>query len=468
MAPVEGRRRRERTIRATLLLLAGLGAACKRAPQAPPSVVLVVVDTLRADHVSSYGYRYPTTPAIDTLAARSDRYEVCEATAPWTVPSHASLFTGMFAFQHGANTMRLPDGRIVDALPLAAEHVTLAEVLQQGGYRTGGFVANSVYLAPSFGFDQGFATYEARRAPAAGVVERALEWLDGAPPQQPVFLFLNLMDAHRPYNIEPLPPERSATLAPLPQLDEGSPRDALLDRLCQEVLAQGLPASEELAAQVRAQYDHGIAHADSAIGALLEGLQTRGRFEDAVVIVTSDHGEYFGEHGLVEHSKDIYEEALRVPLVIKRPRQERGEVRSERVSLADVPGLVARELEAHVPDVRRFTAPGVERPRVAENRYSRAKDLAAPYGRRFQRERIALFAERYKLILSSDGQHELFDLGADPREQRNLAAERPQLRELLARRLKALLETSGNPPSAAAEVTLSPEDMAELRRLGYL
>ena len=429
---------------------------------APPDVILVVIDTLRADHVSSYGYGQPTTPALDDLARAATRYTQGRSTAPWTVPSHASLFTGLLPFEHGADAYRNADGRIIDSRPLDAQHWTLAEALQAAGYRTGGFVANQVYLSEKFGFRQGFDVYSAQRLPGGEIVAAALAWL-GTESKQPSFAFLNLLDCHRPYNIDPLPGGRSAELTALPKEAPG----ALLDRLVQVVMGSAAGDAEALVQQVRAQYDHGVAQADAAVGRLIAELRRRGRFDSTLLIVTSDHGEYFGEHRLVEHSKDVYEEGVHVPLIVKRPGQTTGQVVSDPISLAAIPRLVVEQLPERLRSMTKsFPAP----PGLwAEIRFSRPHDLSQ-WGQRFQRERVAVYADRFKLILTLTGEIELFDLAADPKEQRNLSALQPDLAAVLERKARAVL-ASKRPGSSAgdgAEVSLTAEEKAELERLGYL
>jgi len=460
-----------------LSLAAAVGAAwsCSdRGPREPPNILLVVLDTVRRDHVSCYGYPLPTTPHLDALAAVADRYEGCWSTAPWTLPSHASLFTGQYAFQHGARSGRTASGHIVDALPLASERLTLAEALDEQGYETAAFVANTAYLRPDLGLHQGFDTYVVDRRKGVAMNELALGWLDeraerlaSAPAEEerPFFLFVNYMDAHRPYNTTEFEGERAGALpAPSPERSQ-----ELLDQLYEEVFSQEDPPPAELVAKVVAQYDMGIANADVALGRLIAELRARGLYDATLIVVTSDHGEYLGEHDLVEHSKDVYEEALRVPLVVKRAGQERGRVIEDRVSLAHMPSLVLAELPREMS--RRlagaFPAPPGEDAWIAENEYSRSKDLGAPYGNRFARERVVLYQDEFKLILSSDGENELYDLEADPREQVNLFATKPELAERLERRLHKILDETPRHTGPQTAPEMTPEQEEELRKLGY-
>jgi arylsulfatase A-like enzyme len=451
-----------------LAALLGSTPACGGGSAPPPNVVLLVLDTVRADRLGCYGHAGAATPFLDGLAAEADRYAAVESTAPWTLPSHASMFTGRFAFEHGADSGKAPDGRIFDARPLGPGLPTLAEALRGCGYATAAFAANTAYLSETFGLQRGFETYDVERGLATQVNGRFFNWLEGrAGDARPFFAFLNYMDAHRPYNTRPLEGERGAQLPPA----DATPSGDLLDALYASVMGRGEAPDPELVARIGVQYDHGIAWLDAAVESVVAQLRARGLWDSTLLIVTSDHGEFLGEHGLVEHSKDIYQEVLRVPLILRAPGQTRGRVVEERTSLAALPRLVL----SHVPGDaarlarERFPAHGPDDPIVAEVHFTRGKDLAQPWGARFQRERFALFAERWKLILSTDGQDELFDLEADPRESRNLAAEHPKLFEVLAARLRGVVETGA--PAAGGPVDapeLSEEQLEELRRLGYL
>jgi arylsulfatase A-like enzyme len=450
---------------AALAALAALACGPDEGPQRPPNVVLLVLDTVRADHLGCYGYQRPTTPRIDALAARADRHERVESTAPWTLPSHASMFTGQLSFEHGIHAGRGPDGVIFDGRRLAPGQRTLAEALGEAGYRTAGFVANAIYLSETFGFQQGFEVYDVERLRAPQMTAKLLRWIDEEAGEGPFFAFVNFMDAHRPYNTDPLPEGPPPGLpAPAPE-----PSGSLLHRLIGQVMAQGEQPDPELVAKVISHYDHGIAWLDRAVGQIVDALASRGLWEDTLLIVTSDHGEYFGEHGLVEHSKDVYQPAIAVPLIVKRPGQTQGRVLPERISLADLPTLVFDQLPARLRE--RHGADLTQRDErsavLAEIYYTRGKDLQQPWGRRFLRERQALYVERYKLILSSDGADELYDLEADPGESHDLLAERPDLGEALRKRLLAVLATRPGGAGAGEVPELTPEQLEELRLLGY-
>lgn len=445
---------------------------CAREPSGPPNVVLAVLDTVRADHVSCYGYRRATTPAIDALAEVGDRYRVARSTSSWTLPSHASMFTGLYPFHHGADARQDPATKLVqDSVPLGPDAATLAEALAGEGYQTAAVVANGGYLGKRFGLDQGFDEYsektgsDPRRGP--DVNQKAIEILERRDPARPFFLFVNYMDAHRPYNVDPLPPERAAAL---PAPDPEKPM-RLLDELVMAVLDEDDPPEPELIARVVTHYDYGVAHGDLAIGELVAWLRAAGEWDDTLFIVTADHGEYFSEHDLVEHSKDIYEEGLRVPLVVHRPGQRRGRVIEEPISLVEIPCVVQAELPRAAAERLAGTFPcgaGGEQS-FAELRYTRLKDLKADYGDRFRRERTAIYREGHKLIRSTDGHHELYDLEVDPLEAHNLFRPGDALSErLLAEVSRVREEADRGRRVFAPPAEPSAQEQEELRKLGYV
>jgi arylsulfatase A-like enzyme len=447
--------------------VAALLQGCGAEPAPTRNVVLLVLDTVRADHLGCYGYARPTTPSLDALAARSDRYAVARSTAPWTLPSHASLFTGKAPQLHGADARRLASGEVLDAMSLRAEELTLAEALRDGGWSTAAFVANGGYVNPRMGLDQGFQEFKMQRLDARSMSEQALGWIDKQAPEKPWFVFVNYMDAHRPYNTAALPPERAAGLPKPPA--EGEPNTVeALDALYLHVFTQAAPPPPEMVQRVVDDYDLGLANLDLGLAALFDGLRARGLLDNALVVITADHGEYFGEHDLVEHSKDVYEQALRIPLIVKRPAQHSGRVLEAPISLADVPALVLREAAPEVAHrhAQAFRGTSELLGQVAQARYARRRDLAAEWSPRFQRERDVVYVERFKLIYSSDGQHELYDLTADPGELDNLFSREQARVESLVRwmeRLRLAGDNGGVLPRAP-----SAAELKELAALGYV
>jgi arylsulfatase A-like enzyme len=382
-------------------------------------VVLVSIDTLRADRLPAYGYPGVATPAIERLRRDAILFENAYTHSPLTLPSHASLLSGLLPSEHGV--------RNNIGYRLEARHETLAGVLRARGYATGAAVSAFV-LRRATGLDSGFEAYDevvtAAGAKAVGEVQRdgratvarALEWLRGVP-RRPFFLFVHLYEPHTPWT--PPEPER---------------------------------------ARYGASYEGEIAAADAALGVLLDGLRAAGRYDEALVVLVSDHGEGLSDHGEPEHGILLYREALHVPLLVKLPRSEHGGTRqAEPAGLRDVVPTLAAAL-------------GVPAPRAA-----RGRDLLAPGGAPsasvysetyYPRihlgwsELRSLTDARYHLI---DGPRpELYDVVRDPAERSDLLAEKPQVAAAMRAALAA--GTPGFEPPAPA----TREERERLTSLGYL
>ncbi|MBI3119269.1 MAG: sulfatase-like hydrolase/transferase, partial [Candidatus Hydrogenedentes bacterium] len=238
--------------------LGAAGCTIIGGPKSRPNIVLAVMDTVRADHVAAWGYHRKTTPHLDGLLGHATKFTRVQAPAPYTLPSHASMFTGRWPSEHGADSQRYVNEQQephVRELPLRGEFLTLAERLQQAGYATGAFAANTAYLKPRFNVLQGFETQEIEHIPGVRLVERAIPWVTAQ--KGPFFLFLNLMDAHRPYNLEPRPGVLEGAVPDDPEL---------LNRLRHAALPGDKPLDPELVRQVTSQYDTGVANADAAVG----------------------------------------------------------------------------------------------------------------------------------------------------------------------------------------------------------
>ncbi len=425
----------------------------------PPNVLLVVCDTLRADRLGCYGNDRRTSPFLDALASRSTRYTRAFASAPWTLPTHASLFTGMHPFEHGVHTYE-PNHTRENLRPLADAHLTLAEVLAERGWSTGGIISNMGWFDPVFQLDQGFDDWQLARSYASRLNLRVARWLDEVG-DDPFFLFVNYTDTHYVYNTRPVD-----DLDVVPDRDEGE----LLHALTEAVLAGEGPVPAELRQRVLDQYDTAVANLDDGLEGLVGLLRERGLLDDTLLVITSDHGEFFGEHRLVEHSKDVYDEVLRVPLVVKAPGQRTGRVDDRPTSSADVAGLVLSLLpDALVGDARPLfpNLPG-EAPVVSENYWARLKDLQADWGHRFDRTRHVLVEWPWKFIASSDGAHELYDLAADPAESEDRVDDEPERAAAMAARLRELMDAPRGPGGAAPPVDLDRDLERTLRALGYL
>lgn len=314
--------------------------------------MLLVVDALRPDHLGCYGYARPTSPAMDRLAARSVFFEEAVAVSSWTKPSVPSLLTGLYPSEHGVFEGSRKEGAgPPESDVLGEEASTLAERLREAGYRTAAFVHNA-QLRGAFGFAQGFESYRELESSAPDLVREALAWLDEVRregPRVPFFVYLHLLDTHWPY--EP-PAEAAAALGAA----GGSRPD---DYALREAVNRGLVSlSEGELREIVLRYDAEVLAVDRAVARLVEGLERRGVFDPSVFVLTSDHGEAFLEHGRLGHGADLYEESLRVPLLLKLPGgRGAGRRVPSRVATVDL-----------VPTILELVGIGFEKGRAMEGR----------------------------------------------------------------------------------------------------
>jgi arylsulfatase A-like enzyme len=402
-----------------------------------PDVVLVSIDTLRPDALGCYGFSPSPSANIDAFAAQATRFTRGCAPSPWTIPSHVGLLTSLSNEHHGANDM---DSRASDGI------VTLAERFAEAGYDTAAFV-NTFLLSPRYGFGQGFRRYEMIALPPAGeVARRAGLWLRGGR-RAPFFLFVHLFDPHWPYGIpdDSLPGARAASF--------------------HEFVRLFLTADETQRESWRRRYREDVARADRAFGALIDSLRAVGRFDDAWVILVSDHGEEFWEHGFIGHAVTLYDEVLHVPLLVKRPGQRAGDVVDRPVSLLDVPATLNAALR--LPGPAKLDG----RPLFGENDAERALTASTMiWGeprfalRRGCRKAITPCAWHFGDFRGAR-QAEAFDLCADAGESVNLAAS-PEAQAMLAELQTLAAQYEGASRSAAGRATAA--ERTRLKELGYL
>jgi arylsulfatase A-like enzyme len=380
-------------------------------PPGTPNVLLIILDTVRAASMSVYGYGRPTTPKLSRWAERGVVFERAYSTAPWTLPSHASLLTGLWPQEFDADWEH----------SLSGGARTITEVMAGHGFATVGIVANQFYVSRESGLAQGFHHYSAYlrnkaqlrlstgfaqwweehrnnsspakwtnfRKPASTVSRGLLEWVDEHP-GTPFFGFLNYFDAHLPYR-------------PLPTW----------------------PVRTETTERSRDRYDGSIAALDGALDSLFTELDRRRILERTIVIITSDHGELFGEHGLVQHGNALYRELLEVPLVVWGPGIPGGQRVTTPVTLRDIPATIA--------DLSRIGATGMPGKSLAAF-WRSGSAISSPVFARVTRHRrtppelpifhgtmTSVIEGNLHYIRRGDGNEELFDLAVDPREGQNLA-----------------------------------------------
>jgi arylsulfatase A-like enzyme len=438
---------------AAALLVVGCG------PDPRPNVLLVSIDTLRADHLAAYGYGRETAPSLSRLATEGARFENSYAQSSSTVPTHASLFTGRFPFEHGAYHV----GLAVDP----AERV-LAEILRDAGYRTFGG-ASSVRFRGDTGFDQGFDVFERvddleKNARSQALTDRVLAWIEEG--DEPWFAFVHYFDPHQPY--APPEPFRSQWHPGLPAPKPEATSDYLYFHDGPERSVPG-PVLEYL----RALYDGEIRFLDAQLERLFAPLAPEPGTAGTIVVVTSDHGEEFKEHGGLSHARRLHEELLRVPLLLWWPGRISAEtVRPEPVQTVDVLPTLLELVGLEVPSElsgRSRAADVLARSPSAP----RAEPLPGnPVLAQLKGERWALTADldgsRFKYVSRDDAPHRLFDLTNDPGEREDLLYDRPEtvtrLREV-ATALGVGVAADRQPRRAAP---VSDEVRERLREIGYV
>ena len=435
--------------------LAGCGSGS--VDEGRPNVVLVVLEGVRADHVSAYGFAKPTTPALDALAAEGTRFDRCRASAPATLGSIASMFTGLHAYQHGAHPVLVDD--FPEERPLDLRHRTLAELLGDAGYATAAFVSDAPSLGVDGQLDQGFGEYVIEAGPGTERNAAVFEWLRRI--DQPFFLCVTYSDARPPYNSLPLPDERSDLLP----AGGVVATESLVEELMQRVLFERRSAPESVVLELRRRYELGIAHADRALGELVETLRAEDALEGTVLIVTADQGTFFGERGLVGERQGVAEPGVHVPFVLRAPGAELETVDERHISTADVPGLVAtlcgEELAGSLAAA--FALPPRRQVTITELHHSARRNVARD-GDRVRAVRRVLYVENWKLVQSSDGRNELYDLGTDPEETNNLFDEDRRRSFELSQRLVQYLRE--NPAPALAEAAPDSTGQARVHELG--
>jgi len=455
-----------------LTLVGALLVSCGGAPEpdaadsprdAPrTSVLFVVVDTLRADRVGCYGAERDTTPAIDALAARGTRFANCVSVAPWTMPSIATMLTGLQPATHGSITP-------TNLLP--EEALSIAETFRAEGYATASVVSNKL-IGRDQGFAQGFEYWDETQAKSRktistpGVTDAAIEMLDDFEAEgRPFFLFVHYFDPHYDY----LPhPEYGFAPEPVGRLDGTQNIDAL------RAWMPNLTAEER--EYLLALYDGEVRFTDDGIGRLLAHLDELGLDDDTVVVVTSDHGEEFLEHGWLGHTRSLYRPVVDVPLVIADPHAStRGAVVDDFVStvtlaptLLELAGVDASAHAFDGPSIAatvRGGAPLPAHPVLIDT------DFVAPQAGKH-------FGPAHKSgIVAPDGvklihhelrkRFELFDLAADPDERENLSLERVERRKALVATLRETLAGHEARRLPARVRDVDAEQMETLRNLGY-
>jgi arylsulfatase A-like enzyme len=406
-------------------------------------VLLISIDTLRADRLGCYGYAKPTTPALDAFSKDAILFRQAFSQAPSTLPSHASIFTSLLPGQHGALLSKRSS--------LSPSFITIAEALKQAGYTTAAYHGGG-QMNERFGLAQGFDTYAEIEGPFGDTVRAAMDWL-GALRQERFFLFLHTYAVHHPYT----PSEDSLRLFET-DYDGPLPREVRID-LLRQINSRALEVSPRDLAHVSSTYDAEIRETDDALGSLLAFLKREQLYDSTAIVFTSDHGEEMGEHGRVGwHSHTLYDELLHVPLLIKLPGSKLGgSVVDDVVRSIDIAPTLLGILG--LPPVTAFA--GTDLSRFFGRRIDPKLTVVSQRDGKRESLATAVRTERWKL----NGAR-LFDLESDPREQQAVPmGSHPEVR----RALQATVEAIGSSrPRGAPNVELDERTRAQLRALGYI
>ncbi len=474
--------------------------------QGPPNVLWIVWDTVRADHMSLYGYHRSTTPFVDKWAEDALVFENCLSISSTTVPSHVSMFTNQLPSEHGADNTHCH---------LGAGMTTLPEIFQQNGYQTCLYSENP-YISGEVGFGQGFDVvfhpWESQyrnqvvseltqkipqryRNPrltgllhdkdvkhwaltACGNLGRRLVtgWLDDSESERPFFVFMNLMEAHLPI----ISPEiyRQRMMTPR-QVEQSYSLNTTPPAIWSYTfnLSEYTTAEREL---ITGTYDAALAELDELFERLLTSLEQTGKLDNTIVILSADHGEHLGEHHLLDHQFSLYQELLAVPLVIHYPAQIKSGRNSLPVTNIDIyptlldlagisssanPSDYSISLLAPVRERARIADyPTAHRPPIDDTRREHPDWDPTPYLRSMKSIQI----EPYKYIHSSDDRHELYNIIIDPRESRNLFVDEAEIADGMSNRLTGILASGRQPTGEIEAATMSEEQRRALESMGYI
>jgi arylsulfatase A-like enzyme len=424
----------------------------KKQPVSRPNIILIILDTTRADRLSCYGYERKTSPNIDKLAGESVLYSRAIAPSSWTLPSHASLFTGKFTTSHGAKYD--PEGPLdlTDAIDdkdeekeyrargLSQNELTLASILKEAGYMTAAVVGGP-WLKRVFGLAKGFDHYDDTQINtldginADQVTDSAARWLDKSYKKK-FFLFLNYFDPHAPY----------------------SPPDEFVEKL----LPDGILLSKDRPQLgiYNALYDAEILFMDYHVGRLFQKLKDCGVYDSSWIIVTADHGELLGEHGQSGHGSYLYQEEIHIPLLFKYPAKEASPGRTDTmVQLNDVFAMILNRLGIALPENIQAGLP----PRIGHPVLSETYPLNAEDG-----HWRAIIEDDFKFLWNSKGKHQLFHLGGGRAEDVNLVEREAQRAEMMLAKMDTYLARLPKPGPAGPEQQLDEKTKEALKSLGYV
>jgi choline-sulfatase len=449
------------------LLLAFAVAAC--APPAPPdlgpppNVLLLVVDCLRADHLSANGYARQTTPSIDALAAEGVQFRQAISQASWTRPSLPTLLTGLYPTEHGLHTFGETATGEATSARLDDSVETVAESLKAAGYATA-MIGEQFQLSPRFGLNQGFDFYKHRASDAANIHDNFLRWLGRIGEGPRFFAYLHYLEIHWPYCP---PPETRG------KFGSGKSERRFCHqwrKLRKDILAGEVVLNGKDRKAMKARYDEELFALDARLGDLFATLKKKDLWDDTLIILTGDHGEEFYEHGAIGHGQSLFQELISVPLIIKPPAiwpVAVGGFVDGNVELRNIPATILEATGlAPASDVK--TGDLAAKSLVPWMVGSRDATDAFPYAVSESDDDVVIRSGTLKMIARRDASSvALYDLASDPGETHDLTSERRQdlarLRSYLEQWQKGL-----RPATASVAQEIDEETLEGLKALGYV
>lgn len=472
----------------------------KKSSHDKPNIILIVMDTARADHLSCYGYERNTSPYIDKIAEEGAVFKSVISPSSWTLPSHASMFTGLFPSEHGA-------GHVSPYLPEKAE--TLTEILKKEGYQTLAY-SNNPWLTFFSGFSRKFddfqegwreqkgtyfyelvyneflklvkskdSTWLIKDKGAAKTNQYVSKWVEKNL-EFPFFVFINYMEPHLPH----YPSPRNSIYIPQNIAPEG------IKRVLRSAIGMGKGGafilkrkrSQEELAVINALYDGEIHYLDKRIGELYEHLRKLNMLDGTLLIITSDHGENLGDHGVLGHAFGLFNTLLDVPLIIRYPKYFKpGLIIDNNVQTTDIFYTVLDVVGiAHNPSnlglgeslIRRIKEHDYAEEMIAEHdQPTDALYMAKNFGidaSHINKDQRAIIFKGYKYIQTSRGEEELYDLKADPNESHNLASEKKEITAALKSKLVEAYKTDWPRAAGGKKIQMDKETESKLRSLGYI
>lgn len=446
-----------------LVLFSGLLFGCHKIADTVskgPNIVFILIDTLRADRLGVYGSQKGLTPFIDSLAKDSVVFKNCFAPSSYTVPSVASLYTGLYPTHHGVeHGLVQKEANSIVQHKLSNKYATLPKILRNHGYSTHGFVTNGC-LKPEFGFGAGFDQYEVKSWEKGLWVTRQVSLNNQEiTKKKPYFLFLMFFDPHEPYNqnkkLDPKFPEG------FPEKKIGEMSVSYLTELEQN--EDMSPGTDNLKV-LETLYDGEVAYTDIYIRNIFNNLRIT---DDDLVIITSDHGEGFMEHGRLGHAVHLYNEALHVPLIIRLPKKRfAGQVVDAQVSLVDLLPTVC-QMAGIVP---KGNYDGIDLLNCLNTKVFTERPLFSSLKRAKGANLNAAFFRDWKFILDrSEKEKELFNLRQDPGETKQMKEEFPNIAKRMEKLVRDQIKSGPRfPPKIARAKEIDKEELQKFKAMGYL